>query len=715
MHIRKRNGSLVEFDKDKVISALSKAFMETEDGLDEDLICEIADCIEEDINETVGVIPTVESIQDMCEDYLMDSNRKDVARRYILYRAERAKLREQGWEMTDLQKDIYEKKYRLDNETFEQFLSRVGGGNKAIEKAIKNKAFLPAGRILAGRGLAEHGRKVTLSNCYVMPKVEDNLESIFDTAKWLARTYSYGGGCGVNLSNLRPTGSRVQNSAHTTTGSTSFMDLYSLVTGLIGQKGRRGALMLNMDVDHPDIEEFIDIKSSDSDRVRFANISVNMTDEFMEAVEKGEEFECSFNVEATGEKITRKVNARKVFEKLAFNNWNSAEPGILFKDNIDNWHLMSADPNFEFAGVNPCAEEPLPAFGSCNLSSINLAEYVQNPFTENAYFDFDAFKVAVGDGVVYLNEILDENMNLHPLKQQTETSRDLRQIGLGIMGLADMLIKMGIKYGDSESLDIIDSIGSVMINSALQKSALLAKEHGTFPLYDKEKIFKSEFLLENATDETLKLIDMYGLRNSQVLTIAPTGSISTMIGVSGGVEPIFQLSYTRKSETLHNEDTYYKVFTPIVKEYMEMHGIENEKDLPNYFVTTSDLSYKDRIDVQAVWQKYIDASISSTVNLPEETTVEEVAELYMYAWSKGLKGITIYRDGCARGGILITDKPKKSEDRLDKIDELKAQIDELVLESLSENPDVCPMCGGHMNHSGGCEECQDCGYSPCSI
>ena len=197
------------------------------------------------------------------------------------------------------------------------------------------------------------------------------------------------------------------------------------------------------------------------------------------------------------------------------------------------------------------------------------------------------------------------------------------------------------------------------------------------------------------------------------MTIPPTGSISTLIGCSNGLEPIFQVSYTRKSESLHHEDTYYKVFTPIVKEDMDRNGITREEDLPDFFVTTSNLDYKSRIEVQAAWQQYIDASISSTVNVPNEFTVEEVEELYMYAWKKGLKGVTIYRDGCARSGILITDKSKLS--RLEEIEKLQQEIDELVQEQLKEDPDNCPMCGGVLIHSGGCSECQDCGYSPCSI
>lgn len=707
--VEKRNGNIVFFEQEKIANAVLKAMTESDIGVDEKLAMDIGEKAYEKFKDLEVV--DIEKIQDFVEIALM-MTRPEVAKLYILYRNERAKLREKGWTMNDLQRDIYEKKYRYESESFDEFLTRVSGGNNSAKKAIKDKKFMPAGRILAGRGLDKLGRKITLSNCYVMPKVEDNIESIFDTAKYLARTYSYGGGCGLTLSKLRPKGARVNNAANTTTGAVSFMDLFSMVTGLIGMRGRRGALMLNMDCYHPDIEDFIDVKN-DLSKVNYANISVNVNDEFMKAVENDEEYKLYFKVEATGEEIIKKVNARELFNKLALNNWNMAEPGILYKNRIDTWNLMSEDEDFEFAGVNPCAEETLPAFGSCNLSSINLSEFVNNPFTKAAEFDYSRFKEMVKDGVIYLNEVLDENMNLHPLKEQREMSRDLRQIGLGIMGLADMFIKMGVKYGSKESLDLIHKVGRTMINEALRQSALMAKEDGPFPKYKAEAVLKSPFLTSNVDDDVLKLIKEYGLRNSQLLTIAPTGSISTLIGCSNGVEPIFQVSYTRKSESLHNEDTYYKVFTPIVKEYMDKNNLTREDELPDFFITTSNLGYKDRIEVQAAWQQYIDASISSTVNVPNEFTVEEVEELYLYAWRRGIKGITIYRDGCARSGILISDNAKKS--RLDKIDELKKELDELAAEQLQEDPDNCPMCGGKLIHSGGCSECQDCGYSPCSF
>lgn len=314
-------------------------------------------------------------------------------------------------------------------------------------------------------------------------------------------------------------------------------------------------------------------------------------------------------------------------------------------------------------------------------------------------------------------------MNLHPLEIQRKSAKELRQIGLGIMGLADLFIKMNIRYGSTESIELINELGSLISNTALQTSAELAKESGTFPKYNKEYVLKSNYINSVATEETLKKIEKYGLRNSQILTIAPTGSISTLIGASNGVEPIFQISYTRKTESINSGvDTYYKVFTPIVEEYMKAKGINKEEDLDSVIVTSATLNYKERIAVQAAWQYWIDAAISSTVNLPESTTVEVVEDLYIKAWEAGIKGITVYRDNCARAGILTTSNKKFKnpisqqiaikEDELDKLYELEKIS---LAKQLDENPTICPKCGGKMNMSGGCSECQDCGYSKCSI
>ena len=553
--------------------------------------------------------------------------------------------------------DIWERKYRYENETFDEWITRVSGRNETIAELIKEKKFLFGGRILANRGLENKGRKISLSNCYVIEPPEDNIESIFDCAKKLARTYSYGGGCGVDISKLSPRGAKVNNAAKETTGSVSFMDLYSMVTGLIGQAGRRGALMLSLSCEHPDLEEFIGIKS-DLDRVTKANISIRITDKFMAAVKNRTPFTLSFTRLETGETITKEIDAYEMFHKMCEMNWDYAEPGMLFWDRINNWNLLSCDDEFEYAGTNPCAEEPLPAGGSCLLGSINLAE-----FACDTGFDFESFKHCVKSSVIALNEVLDEGLPLHPLKEQRESVYDWRQIGLGIFGLADLLIKLGIKYGSPEAIDLCDMIGHTMADMAIKTSAVLAKEYGVYPKY-KPEVEQSAFYSKNALGETKELVESFGLRNSQLLTIAPTGSLSTMLGVSGGIEPIFANYYTRKTESLKGHDEYYKVYTPIVKEYMDKHGLKDDSELPDYFVTAQTLDYKNRIYMQSIWQSHIDASISSTVNVPNDFTVEQVEDLYMTAWESGLKGVTIFRDGCKRAGILTI--KENTEDTVEK-------------------------------------------------
>lgn len=288
------------------------------------------------------------------------------------------------------------------------------------------------------------------------------------------------------------------------------------------------------------------------------------------------------------------------------------------------------------------------------LGSINLSEFV----TSEKTFDFEGFRDVVSIGVTALNDVLDEGLPLHPLQEQRDSVRDWRQIGLGIMGLADMLIKMDVTYGSPEAVHICDMIGHAMADEAIQTSAWLAAKDGSYPQYKHDAITSSAFYSVNALGSTYVYVDQYGLRNSQLLTIAPTGTLSTMLGISGGIEPIYANYYTRKTESLHGHDEYYKVYTPIVRKYMTEHGLTDDSELPKWFVTAQTLDYHQRIDMQAIWQKHIDASISSTVNVPNDFTVEQVEDLYMRAWEKGLKGVTIYRDGCKRSGILTTDSTK---------------------------------------------------------
>ena len=876
--------------------------------------------------------------------------------------------------------DIWNEKYRDKdtNETHDQWVQRVSGGNAEVAQAIINKEFLFGGRILANRGLNSTGRKITYSNCYVL-SLDDSIESIFDTARDLARTFSYGGGVGIDIGNLAPRGAKVNNAAKTTSGAVSFMDLYSAVTGLIGQSGRRGALMISIPVNHPDIEEFITVKE-DLERVTKANISVRITDEFMECVKSNAPFKLYHRRESTGEETIRWVNARDLFGKLAKCNWNTGEPGILFWDKIEAHNFLNTYDNFKFAGVNPCftgdmelltkdgykrfdelngkcvdvvnidgdisvgkvwdngvketvkiifadgsnitctpdhvfmtidgderrakdlkgtrvmpytsyknshnplflklgyiqgdgqladvvshykqkiavnignkdgdiqdlfsneeftksgsraiyvggfnediirlgfscetlptrifpstyetwnveeksaflcgcysangsvvkgsrisykttckdfadslvktlqsdfgivsyittnkskpvefkngtytcresydvnigqqkdirafaqkinfyqaykrthlkkliecrapyvydviqngdetvydfsepirhwgvvngfvahncAEEPLPAGGSCLLGSLNLSAFVKKEFEPDAEFDVRRFETVVRSAVVALNEVLDEGLPLHPLKIQQSCVHDWRQIGLGIMGLGDALIKLGITYGSQKAIDFSQKVSTSLLHSSILASSELAKQHGSFPMFDVEKTLASSFG-KNLPDYIKQSIRINGLRNSQILTIAPTGTLSTMLGISSGIEPLFAISYTRKTESLHGKDEYYKINVPIAQSYLDLKQVEN---LPSFFVGASDISIKDRISMQSAWQNNIDASISSTVNLPENTSTEDIESLYMSAWESGLKGITVFRDNCKRVGILTKGESKEEK------------------------------------------------------
>ena len=542
--------------------------------------------------------------------------------------------------------DIWQRKYRKGNETFDQWLDRVSGGDDAVRAAIKSKRFLFGGRILSNRGITD--TKGTYSNCYVITPPEDNIESIYDSRKKRARTYSYGGGAGVDLSKLAPAGAKVHNQAEQTTGAVSFMQGYSQTTEEIGQRGRRGALMISLDCHHPDLLDFIDIKAK-SDSVTKANISVRVTDDFMRAVENDNEWVMSFTREETGETITKTAKARDIFSKLCLNNWNWAEPGILFWDRIEQYNLLENNPEFEYAGTNPCAEEPLPAGGSCLLGSINLAEFVN----DKCEFDWDDFYGTINVAIRALNDVLDEGLPLHPLQEQRDSVRDWRQIGLGVMGVADMLVKMHLRYDSDDAIEHCRDVSQALANHAMYVSASMAREHGkTYPKYEVGTL-DTDFVRNNADSITYNAIEKYGLYNSQLLTVAPTGTLSTMLGVSGGIEPIFAKSYKRKTESLHDKTTYYDVLTPIYQQYADKHGLTVNDEFPSWFVDSSEINSIQRVKMQAAWQLGIDASISSTVNLPKSATVDDVANIYMEAWRHGLKGITIYRSGCMREGVLV--------------------------------------------------------------
>ena len=540
------------------------------------------------------------------------------------------------WIDTDLGKQIWHRKYQVGEETFDEWLDRVSNRNEQVKQLIKERKFLFGGRILASRGVTD--RKVTYSNCYVLPQVGDSIEDIYDTAKYLARTFSYGGGCGIDISLLRPKGSPVNNAAMTTTGAVSFMDTFNQVSQTIGQKGRRGALMMSMDVNHEEIEDFINVKTQNK-KLEECNISVRADDLFMTRVIAGD------------------GNANELMRKLAENNWDWGEPGMLFWDSINKHTLLSEyikKGEFEFAGVNPCAEEPLPAGGSCLLGALNLSEFVTDPFGKKPAFNLPEFRKAVNIAIEALNEVLDEGLDLHPLQIQRDTVRDWRQIGLGIMGFADALVKLRIPYGSKRCMNLINVIGKELVNTGLQQSAILAGKKGSFAKYNEKYILNSNFINRGCiTEQTKKLIQTYGLRNSQLFTIAPTGSIGTMLGISTGVEPIYDVNeYTRTTKSLQDEETTYTEYPKVIQQAITADDINMSTDRPAYIVGAKDLNYLERVTTQATWQKWIDASISSTVNLPVDATVDDIFKLYVAAHELGCKGVTVFRDGCKKAGIL---------------------------------------------------------------
>ncbi|MDE1846889.1 MAG: adenosylcobalamin-dependent ribonucleoside-diphosphate reductase [Candidatus Micrarchaeota archaeon] len=509
--------------------------------------------------------------------------------------------------------------------------------------------FVPGGRIMYGAG---QNARATLLNCYVIPIKDDTIEAIFDWCKEAARTYSLGGGVGGDISVLRPRGSRVNNSAQFSTGAVSFMNLMSETTGTIGQNARRGALMITIRVDHPDVLEFIRVKRN-LKNVRYANISLRITDEFMHAVEKDTDFTLWFESPKTG-RIEKKVRARELWKEIIQSARDWAEPGLIFWDNV-----VRGSPS-EYNGMNvittnPCAEQPLDAYNACDLGHINLPTFVLNSFTENAAIDWSSLEKAIRYGVRLLDNVLTYNMDKHPLPQQSQRSKESRRIGLGFTGLADMLIRMRIKYDNQQALEYVDKLMERMKTIAYDESTELAKEKGSFGLFDAEKHLARPFI-QALSPEIREKIKRNGLRNVAILTIAPVGSGSALVGTSSGIEPVFAFSYTRRSESLSQE--FFKVYHPIVAQYMAQSRIDRDEDLPDFFVPAHKIKAEFRVQMQAVVQKHIDSSISSTVNLPENVTVEEVEKIYLQGWKAGCKGITVYREG-SREGILITDDKQK--------------------------------------------------------
>ena len=515
---------------------------------------------------------------------------------------------------------------------------------------LEDFRFVPGGRILFGAG---QPRNATLLNCYFFKIREDSIEAIFDFCKEAARTYSYGGGVGTDISILRPKGSPVNNAAIYSSGSVSFMELLSTTTGTIGQAGRRGAQMITIRVDHPDVLDFINVKR-DLKKVNYANISVKITDSFMKAVENDDDFELHFKNEKV--ELRRTVRARQIWKELTRGAWESDEPGVLFWDTLKRESTTEYN-NMEVEGVNPCSEQTLENYGCCCLGSVNLSAFVGEPFTDHSSIDWEALVRATQFAVRFLDNVLDYNADRHPLPQQKTASMWSRRIGVGITGLGDMLIKLGLKYDEDATIEFVDKLFERIKNVIYDYSTELAVEKGSFPAFDVEKHLAQPFI-QRLDPKVKEKIRAQGIRNAAITTIPPVGSGSILARSSSGVEPVFALYYTRRSKSLSEGE--FKVFHPLVKEYTGRTEVSNSSNLPNYFVTSHQIKPEMRVKMQATIQKHIDTAISSTVNLPERTTREEVEKIFFLAWKLGCKGITVYREG-SREGILETESATKKQ------------------------------------------------------
>ena len=525
----------------------------------------------------------------------------------------------------------------------------------AFFDALKNFKFVPGGRIMHGAGREDI--TTTLNNCYVVGIKDDSIKSIYDCVIQEAMTYKYGGGCGHDLSVLRPGGDEILGTGGNSCGPVGFMNLFSENTNTIAQHGRRGANMQTLRVDHPDIEKFIEIKTGDVDMVKYSNISVLLTDEFMDAVQSNSDFDLHW-----GGKKYSTVKAKDLWMKIIEHAHSSAEPGLLFWDTMTKYH--NAEYCSPLVSTNPCAEQPLPDGGCCNLGALNLERFVD----QDGNFDFDGFKETTAVGARFLDNVIDYNLDRHALEEQKQNAKNDRRVGLGILGLGDMLVKMGIKYDSDEALETIGKIMEIHRDTAYETSAELAKEKGQFPNFDWDGYSQSLFV-QDLPKKLQNKIKKNGIRNCTLTTVAPTGSGAIVARVTSGVEPIFATSYQRKvkkNDSLGKEFDTFTVYHPVVK---EMFG--TDENLPEYVVTAHNVDPYFRVKMQGVVQKYIDSSISSTVNLAEETTVDTVADIYMTAYKADLKGITVYREG-SREGILITDdKSSEKEEQNSENAEMK--------------------------------------------
>ncbi len=560
-----------------------------------------------------------------------------------------------------ISEEIFKAKYCLHGEnTAEEVFKGISEEVSSVEAdrdqwkskfydELINGRLMPAGRILANA--RPDSPMKNYNNCFTID-IEDSMEGIYDSLKEDAMISKMGGGVGFDISKLRPKGAPITGGSQSS-GVISFLRIFdqsakTIVTG--GQ--RRSAHIALLDISHPEIEEFITVKKGDQNKeLTQFNISVKVSDDFITAVKEDTDWNLVFDGE-----VYKTVRARELYDLLARNAYTHNEPGIFYTDTVERYN--NGYWAFKMDRVNPCGELVMPPYSLCCLSAVNLLHFVENPFTENAKFSFKRFAETVKIGVRFLDNILE--LTAYPLEKIETFSKKWRRIGLGITGLGDMFTMLGIKYGSPESRELVEEIGMTLRNESYAASAELAGEKGAFPSFDTEKYLAAEFV-KQLPAQVKELIRKNGIRNVQMNTIAPTGTTSLSVGqnCSSGIEPIFALSYNRTIRTGHDDETTTEEVSDYA--YNMYREITGKTDVPEYFVTTMDIDPYESIEVQAAFQKYIDHSISKTLNLPSGTSFESYKELFMYAYDRGLKGFTTFNPEGSMKGILEYQNMDKEE------------------------------------------------------
>jgi len=569
------------------------------------------------------------------------------------------------------------------------------------------KYVIPQGSVMSALGNTH--MIASLSNCVVLPEIYDSYGGIMHTDQQLTQLFKRRCGVGIDISSLRPAGQNVSNAAGTTSGAVSFMDRFSNTTREVAQNGRRGALMITMDIAHPDVKEFITIKQ-DLKKVTGANISIRLSDEFMQAVSNNTTYTHRWPINSAEPEVTKEINARELWDTVVTSAHNTAEPGLIFWDRQHKYSTSSVYPGYENISTNPCSEIAMQGGDSCRLIALNLYNFVDNPFSKEAAFDFEKFYKLTYEAQRLQDDLVDleleaidritdkikndkeplsiKQVELDTWKLLYDNGKNGRRTGLGFTALGDAIAALGLGYDSNESISMIENIMKTKCEAEFNSSIDMAIERGPFKGFDPEVEETSEFvqMMKTEMPEIHAKMMKYGRRNISLSTVAPTGTLSMLAQTSSGIEPVFLLSYTRRRKVNPNDpkakvsftdemgDKWeeFTVYHSKLKKWMEVTGEKAIESSPYYGSTAPEIDWLKRVEIQSIIQKYVTHSISSTINLPNDVEEEEVGNIYLEAWKQGLKGITVYRDG-SRTGVLV-DNSEKTPKQLEEITETKAPV-----------------------------------------